>query len=97
MRPLFPVRTVSQFDRLLRRLSDQHPELSDLYAVALRILESDPLNLSRQHNIKKLKGVGLGESGQYRLSLRRFRFRYDVSAREVVLYYCGLRREETYR
>ncbi len=97
MRPRFSVRTVPQFDRLLQRLSDQHPELSDLYAVALRILESDPLNLSRQYNVKKLKGVRPGEGGQYRLALRRFRFRYDVSAREVVLYYCGLRREETYR
>ena len=39
-----------------RGLNDQHPELSYLYALALRILESDPLNFSRQqHNIKKLK------------------------------------------
>jgi hypothetical protein len=97
MKPRFSVRTVPQFDRLLRRLVDQHPELSYLYAVALRIFESDPLNFSREHNIKKLKGVGPGEGGQYRLALRRFRFRYDVSASEVVLYYCGLRREETYR
>ena len=97
MKAGFSVRTVPQFDRLFRRLSDQHSELSYLYAIALRILESDPLNLSRQHNIKKLKGIGPGESGQYRLALRRFRFRYDVSARGVVLYYCGLRREETYR
>ena len=97
MRPRFSVRTVPQFDRLLRRLNDQHPELSYLYAPALRILESDPLNFSRQHNIKKLKDVGPGEGGQYRLALRRFRFRYDVSARGVVLYYCGFRREETYR
>ncbi len=96
MRPRFSVRTVPQFDRLLRRLSDQHPELWYLYAVALRVLESDPLNLSRQHNIKKLKGVRPAAGGQYQLALRRFRFRYDVSAREVVLYYCGIRREETY-
>jgi hypothetical protein len=55
MRPRFSVRTVPQFDRLLRRLNDQHHEPSYLYALALRILESDPLNFSRQHNIKKLK------------------------------------------
>ncbi len=47
MRPRFSVRTVPQFDRLLRCLNDQHAELSHLYALALRILESDPLNLSR--------------------------------------------------
>ena len=77
--------------------SSDLPELSRIYAEALRILKSDPHNLSRQHNIKKLRGVGQAEGGQYRLALHRFRFRYDVSAREVVLYYCGLRREETYR
>jgi hypothetical protein len=75
MRPRFSVRTVPQFDRLLRRLNDQHPELSYLYALALRILESDPLNFSRQHNIKTLKDVGPGAGGQERLALRRFRFR----------------------
>ena len=97
MTPRFSVRTVSQFDRLLRRHSDRHPELPRLYAQALDILETDPLNLSRQHDIKKLKGVDPGEGGQYRLALRRFRFRYDIHGREVVLYYCGLRREETCR
>lgn len=30
--------------------------------------------------------------GQYRLRSGRFRFRYDVAEREVVLLYCGLRR-----
>ncbi len=97
MTPRFSVRTVPQFDRLLRRLNKQHSELPQLYAEALRILETDPLNLSRQHNIKKLTGIGPGEGGQYRLALRRFRFRYDISGREIVLYYCGLRREDTYR
>ena len=97
MTPRFSLRTVPQFDRLLRRLSDHHPELPGLYAEALKILKADPLNLSRQHNIKKLKGIRPGEGGQYRLALHRFRFRYDISVREVVLYYCGLRREETYR
>jgi len=46
--------------------------------------------------IKKLEAVSLGE-GQWRLSLGRFRFRYDIYGQEVVLQYCGLRREDTYR
>ena len=96
MTPRFSVLTVPQFDRLLRRLAKRHHELLGLYAQAREILEVDPLNLSRQHNIKKLTNVGAGEGGQYRLALRRFRFRYDVAGREVILYYCGLRRENTY-
>src|SRR5438034_1358592 len=47
----------------------------------------------RDH-IRKLEGVP-GE-GQYRLSLGRWRFRYDISGQRVELYYCGLRREDTY-
>ncbi len=97
MTPRFSVRTVSQFDRLLRSLNQRHPELERLYAIALEILHRDPLNLSHQHNIKKLAGVGAGTGGKYRLALRRFRFRYDIEKREVILYYCGLRREDTYR
>ncbi len=85
MTPRFSVRTVPQFDRLLRRLTDQHPDFPRLYARALEILETDPHNLRREHNILKLNGVRPGEGGQYRLALRRFRFRYDVSDREVVL------------
>ena len=34
---------------------------------------------------------------QWRLPLGRWRFRYGIYGREVVLHYCGLRREETYR
>jgi len=97
MTPPFTIRTVSQFDRLLRRLARQHPELAGIYAQALNTLRSDPYNVSRRHDILKLKGVSGEEGGQYRLRLGRFRFRYDIQGREVVLYYCGRRREDTYR
>jgi mRNA-degrading endonuclease RelE of RelBE toxin-antitoxin system len=95
MTSLFAVRAVPQFDRLLRRLAQQHPELAGVFAEALTIVRTDPYNRSRQHDILKLKGVSPGEGGQYRL--RRGRFRYDIEHREVILYYCGLRREDTYR
>jgi len=97
MTPPFTIRTVPQFDRLLRRLLERHPELPALYAQALDILRADSYNRRRQHQILKLTGVRPGEGGQYRLALRRFRFRYDIEGHEVVLYYCGLRREDTYR
>jgi mRNA-degrading endonuclease RelE of RelBE toxin-antitoxin system len=93
----FAVRTVPQFDRLLRRLSGRHPELAAIYARALDILERDPHNARQTHPIRKLEGVARDEGGQYRLRLGRFRFRYDIEGRMVVLYYCGLRREDTYR
>ena len=62
---------------------------------AAAILSADPYNRSRSQNIKKLEGVPSGE-GQYRLSLGRWRFRYDIVGQAVVLTYCGLRRESTY-
>lgn len=91
----FAVRTTPLFDRLLRRLSRQHPEFVPLYARALDILETDPLNVGRRHNIRKLTAVPAGE-GQYRLARGRFRFRYDVYGQAVVLQRCALRREGTY-
>jgi hypothetical protein len=39
--------------------------------------------------------VARGE-GQWRIALGRFRFRYDIYDQDVILHYCGLRREDTY-
>ena len=94
--PPFSVRTTAHFDRLTHKLSRHHQELADRYAQAIQILSADPYNHARQHHIKKLEGIPSGE-GQYRLSLGRWRFRYDISNRIITLHYCGLRREETYR
>ena len=66
------------------------------FDAAVAILSVDPYNRSRDHPIRKLESVRHGE-GQYRLRLGRWRFRYDIYGREVVLHYCGLRREDTYR
>ncbi len=96
MTPWFAVRTTPHFDRLLTSLIRRHRELIERYAEALEILGADPYNRTRRYHIKKLEGIPQGE-GQYRLSLGRWRFRYDISGREVVLQYCGLRREDTYR
>ena len=96
MTPSFSVRTTLRFDRLLRSLARRHAELTATYADALAILSTDPYNRHRQHRIRKLESIRQGE-GQYRLALGRWRFRYDIYGREVVLHYCGLRREDTYR
>ena len=60
------------------------------------VLSEDPTNRSGSHDIKKLTNVPRGE-GQWRLAIGRFRLRYDVYDQDVVLQYCGLRREDMYR
>jgi mRNA-degrading endonuclease RelE of RelBE toxin-antitoxin system len=91
----YRVITTSHFDRLMKKLAPKHPELVARFEEAIPILSADPHNKSRKHPIKKLEGVRAGE-GQYRLRSGRFRFRYDIEGFEVVLLYCGLRREDTY-
>ena len=91
----FSVTTTAHFDRLLKKLAPRHPELVERFEEAISILSVDPYNKSQKYPTKKLQGVPAGE-GQYRLRSGRFRFRYDIAEREVVLLYCGLRREDTY-
>jgi mRNA-degrading endonuclease RelE of RelBE toxin-antitoxin system len=91
----YSVVTTTHFDRILKKLASKHPDLVERFEEAIIILSSDPQNKSQRHSIKKLRGVSSGE-GQYRLRSGRFRFRYDIDEREVVLVYCGLRREDTY-
>ena len=91
----FSVVTVPRFDRQAKALRRKHPRVfTRVFAQALAILQVDPYNQRRDHPIRKLKDR---PDGQYRLRLRRFRFRYDVEARTVVLKRCGLRREDTYK
>jgi hypothetical protein len=96
MTPSGTVRTTPRFDRLLRTLARRHAELTATYADALTMLSTDLYNRSRQHRIRTLESLRQGE-GQYRLALGRWRFRYDIYGRDVVLHYCGLRCEDTYR
>jgi mRNA-degrading endonuclease RelE of RelBE toxin-antitoxin system len=93
--PAYSVLTTSHFDRLMKKLAPKHPELVERFEQAIAILSADPYNKSGKYAIKKLVGIAAGE-GQYRLRSGRFRFRYDVAGTEVVLHYCGLRREDTY-
>jgi hypothetical protein len=96
MTPLLSLRTTPRYERLARHLLKTHPEFRALQERAFDILTTDPYNRTRAHNIKKLVAVPPGE-GQWRLSLERFRFRYDIYGPDVVVHYCGLRREATYR
>lgn len=96
MTPASRVLVTPHLERLFRKLDKRHPDLSETYQKAIAILRVDPHNRSRSHAIKKLEGTKSG-GGQYRLRLGRWRFRYDIIGEDVVLHYCGLRREDTYR
>ncbi len=96
MTPLFHIRTTPHYERLFEKLLRRHKELEGVQNSMREILSTDPYNRTRRYHIKKLEGVSVGE-GQYRLSLGRWRFRYDIFRQEVPLHYVGLRREETYR
>jgi hypothetical protein len=95
MTPGFVVRTAPRFDRLAKSLRKQHKEFTAQYEEAIAILRQDPYNRTRAHPIKKLENVPHGK-GKYRFRIGRWRFRYDIEGQEVVLSYCGLRREDTY-
>ena len=84
-RPRCDVRTTPRFDRLLRSLNRRHPDLAERFATAVEILSLDPYNRSHEHTIRKVESVRQGE-GQYRLRLGRWRFRYDIYDRKVVLH-----------
>lgn len=92
----FIVRTTPRFERAARSLVATHPAFRIVLQRAVQILEIDPHNRSRAHDIRKLVAVPAGE-GAWRLAIGRFRFRYDIDDRDVILHYCGLRREDTYR
>ncbi len=91
----FAVHTTPAYDRLSSKLHKGHRDFDAAEKSAAGILSDDPYNRTRRHHIKKLEGVPAGE-GQYRLSLGRWRFRYDILGQVVLLSYCGLRREDTY-
>ena len=92
----FSVRTTPRYERLSQQLLKRHPEFQAVQARARETLAADPYNRTRGYHIKKLQGVRSGD-GEWRLSLGRFRFRYDIYGQQVVVQYCGLRREDTYR
>ncbi len=96
MTPPFSVRTIPAFERGFAKLASKHEDIRGLLVEAKGILETDPCNRTRAHNIKKLTNVAQGD-GQYPLRLARWRFRYDIYENVVLLTDCSLRREDTYR
>lgn len=81
----FRVLSTAAFDRALKRLAKKHPDIPDIFEELLTILESDPLNTSRQYNVKKLVDVEPGD-GAWRIRSGVYRLRYDVSRTTVTLH-----------
>jgi mRNA-degrading endonuclease RelE of RelBE toxin-antitoxin system len=79
-------------EREARQLCRRFPRVyADLFR-AIKLLETDPLNLKCRASIRKLVDVPAGE-GQFRLRLGDYRLRYDVIGEEVVLHSMRPRRE----
>ena len=77
MNGTFNVLITAHFERELKKLARAHSEAGKEYEAVRSILSADPYNRTRRHPIRKLAGVNPGD-GQYRIRMRRFRFRYDV-------------------
>lgn len=81
---------IPHYEQLARSLLRTYPEFRKVQARAFEILDSDPQNRTRAHRIKQIASIPPG-GGQWRLSLGRFRFRYDIFSLMLVMQFCGLR------
>lgn len=91
----FRVETTSGFRRDIKNLLKSHQQIALIYEEALLVLEADPYNFSKTHDIKKLGGVKVGE-GQFRLRRGDWRIRYDIE-NDMVILYSFKNRKESYK
>lgn len=78
----FTVVVTRSFERDLRKLHKKDKGILIVYEKCLSALEDDPFNKSRTHDIKKLSGV---KEGEWRIRFGKYRLRYDIYNKEVVL------------
>ena len=88
----YSVLSTPAFERTARKLIKQVPHIEEWLAEVTSVLQSDPYNLTKQHQIKKLHGVLSGE-GQWRFRLGVYRLRYDIDGHTVILRVIAHRRE----
>ena len=81
----YRVASTPAFERGARKLIRKAPRVEDVLEILCAVLQVDPLNTSRRHNIKKLAGVEPG-NGQWRIRSGVYRLRYDVHGRAVILH-----------
>ena len=88
----FSILNTTRFERDFEKLVAKSREVLDYAQQARSILCTDPYNVSRQHKIKKLTGIPMGE-GQWRLRIGKYRIRYDINGRAVELLSIKLRKD----
>ena len=79
----FQIIATAGFSRSLKKLVNKNPEITEVYEAMLQVLQDDPLNLSRNHKIKKLTNI---DAGQWRIRAGVYRLRYDIHGNTVVLH-----------
>lgn len=84
--------TSSGFRRDVKKLLKSHHNITSIYEEVLFILEDDPYNLKKHHDIKKLGGIKHGE-GTFRIRISDWRIRYDIEKDFVILYSFKNRKE----
>lgn len=75
----------TRFERDFEKLAKKNREVLDYARLGREILATDPYNISRRYHIKKLTDVTAGE-GQWRLTIGRYRLRYDITGNAVELH-----------
>ncbi|MFC1751657.1 type II toxin-antitoxin system RelE/ParE family toxin [Patescibacteria group bacterium] len=91
----FRVLTTPSFDRESKKLFKKNKKVADVFEKIVEILRNNPKNESRKYSIRKLTDVKHGE-GQWRIRSGNYRFRYDISGKNVVLH--SIRdRKDSYR
>ena len=81
----YSLQTTSLFLRDVKKCTKKEPRTREIIERAQNILESDPYNTAKEHDIKKLEGLKNGE-GIFRLRIRDYRIRYDVLNSDIVLH-----------
>lgn len=84
MKNSFKIQYSSHFRKSIKLFKKNH-KLKDDFDYILTILEVDPFNLSRVHDIKKLTDT-IGGEGQWRIRVGKYRLRYDIVSQYVILY-----------
>jgi mRNA-degrading endonuclease RelE of RelBE toxin-antitoxin system len=88
----FRITSTPAFERSARKLIRKTPRVEDAIEELSTVIEEDPLNLSRRHNIKKLTNVEAGD-GQWRIRSGVYRLRYDVEGDTVTLHSINHRKD----
>lgn len=92
MSPSFHVITPPACERDVRRATRRNSVLASTFEDMIAILEADPYNRTKEHDITKLTEIRPGQ-GQWRIRHGDYRLRYDIFSQDVVLYSFRHRRE----